>query len=249
MSKLNELLGLRLKKKTEEEKNKILTLAQLSSKGHLSSFSGVFPITPLNEREKEDLLNIVKEFSVDESYDYQEDLSQLMNITSEVKAITNQAIILHGERIKKAQNILKNYQEGAFTAWLVATYGNRQTPYNFLQYYNFIHSMPQDLHTIIDTMPRQAIYTLASRPGQMDKKQEIVQNYRGESKKELLTQIRQEFPLDRDDKRLPNLANQAIASLKRNKDLFSHSLFSPNEKQKILLHQLLDELHTLLNRR
>lgn len=65
------------------------------------------------------------------------DLAELSLITSEVKAINNQAAILHGERIKKAQTLLKSYQEGAFSAWLNATYGNRQTPYNLMQYYEF----------------------------------------------------------------------------------------------------------------
>ena len=34
-------------------------------------------------------------------------------------------------------------------------------------------------------MPRQAVYVLASRTGNLDKKQEIVENYRGETKAEM----------------------------------------------------------------
>src|ERR1700677_3684402 len=115
MSKFNDLLNLRFKTK-ETQQPKMTALVERSNNGDLSSFSGVFRVMPLNDQEKEDL-------------------EALTAITSEVKAITNQAVILHGERIKRAQEILKKYRDGAFTAWLFATYGNRQTPYNFLQYY------------------------------------------------------------------------------------------------------------------
>ena len=47
---------------------------------------------------------------------------------------------------KERKTILKNYRDGAFSAWLIATYGNRQTPYNFLQYYELYITLPEHLH-------------------------------------------------------------------------------------------------------
>ncbi|NGX41661.1 MAG: hypothetical protein KR126chlam4_01506, partial [Candidatus Anoxychlamydiales bacterium] len=181
MVKFNDLLNLRLRSK-DKQKPKMTALAELSKEGSLSSFSGVFKPNTLNESEKENLSNILQNYKNEDSdIDVEEDLKNLIKITAEVKAITNQAVILHGERIKKAQTILKNYKEGAFTYWLMETYGNRQTPYNFLQYYDFYMDMPTNLRTQIDSMPRQAIYTLASRGGDLEKKQDIVQNYKGQS--------------------------------------------------------------------
>ena len=90
------------------------------------------------------------------------DLEFLTTITSEVKAINNQAIILHGERIKQCtRTFLTKYRDGAFSAWLISTYGNRQTPYNFLQYYEFYQSLNLELQKRMDDMPRQVVlYTL-----------------------------------------------------------------------------------------
>jgi len=245
MGKFNDLLNLRLRSK-EKQKPKMTALAELSKEGSLSSFSGVFKISPLNETEKASLSNILQNYiDEDKEIDFETDLKNLIAITSEVKAITNQAVILHGERIQKAQQILKNYKEGAFTHWLNETYGNRQTPYNFLQYYEFYMDMPANLRPQIDSMPRQAIYTLASRGGDLDKKQDIVKNYKGQAKQELLSIIRKLFPLSEEDKRQANIAEQAIMSLKRLKSLFSHPLFKPTDEQKKQILGLVSRLKKL----
>lgn len=244
MSKFNDLLNLRFK--TREAPQKMSALVERATNGDLSSFSGVFRVTALNENEKSTLEDILKSFRQVETYEIETDLKALSAITSEVKAITNQAVILHGERIKKAQDILKNYRDGAFTAWLYATYGNRQTPYNFLQYYEFYSVMPQDLHTKIDQMPRQAVYTLASRNGDIERKREIVTSYAGQPKQELLKIIRQMFPLDEDDGRMPHFGSHGIAFLKRAREMFksSHCHLSSEEKTQAL--QLVNQISVLL---
>lgn len=245
MNKFNDLLNLRFKMK---DSSKMSALVEKTSSGNLSSFSGVFRVVALNDNEKNLLEQILVSFRHSETYDVQSDLNVLSTISSEVKAITNQAVILHGERIKKAQIILKNYRDGAFTAWLYATYGNRQTPYNFLQYYEFYSLMPTSLHIKIDQMPRQAIYTLASRNGALEEKEEIVKNYAGEPKEELLKLIRSRFPLSDDDKRMPHFGGQAISHLKRAKELFRHTQcrLSTLEKGEALL--LLGQIRSLIDR-
>ena len=106
MSKFNDLLHLRFKQK-ETQQTKMTALVERSNNGDLSSFSGVFRVAQLNEKEKADIEMILRNFRQDESADYEVDLKALTAITSEVKAITNQAVILHGERIKRGQEILK----------------------------------------------------------------------------------------------------------------------------------------------
>ncbi|NGX28859.1 MAG: hypothetical protein K940chlam1_01047 [Candidatus Anoxychlamydiales bacterium] len=245
MVKFNDLLKLRLRSK-EKQKPKMTALAELSNDGSLSSFSGVFKPSSLNDSEKEKLSNILQNhINVDLTYDFDTDLKKLIAITAEVKAITNQAVILHGERIKKAQSILKNYADGAFTSWLMETYGNRQTPYNFLQYYDFYMDLPANLRPQVDSMPRQAIYTLASRDGDLDKKKDIVKNYQGQPKQELLSIIRKLFPLSEEDKRQANIAEQAITTLKRLKSLMMHPLFKPNDEQKKQILQIIGKLKKL----
>jgi len=248
MSKFNDLLNLRFKQRNAQPTNKVAALVERSNNGELSSFSGVFRIAALNEKEKHAIESILKSHRSNDSYDIDSDFAALSAITSEVKAIANQAVILHGERIKRAQEILKKYRDGAFTAWLFATYGNRQTPYNFLQYYEFYTAMPSSLHPLIDQMPRQAVYSLASRSGTMERKEAIVKSYSGQAKQEFLKLIRIEFPLAEDDKRLPHLATHAIQFLKRARDTLKNPLCNLGDSEKEKVRHLLSQLLQLIEK-
>jgi hypothetical protein len=240
MSKVNSLLSQRLKAPLEKL-SKMTDLAEMSSSGGLSSFSGVFKVTTLSEKEEDLLKQLLVKFSV-EGLDTEKDFRSLSAITSEVKAINNQAAILHGERIKKAQEILKKYEEGAFTFWLLQTYGNRQTPYNFLQYYDLYQMLPKTLLPKLDEMPRQAAYTLASREGDFMLKQEIIEGYKGETKQALIEQIRRVFPLQAKDKRAQNHGANIIKSLLRMLDFISENDVTVSSNQK---KEILDLLHSL----
>ncbi len=251
MAKFNSLLSLRLKTK---DKQKMNALAKRTSNGGLSSFSGVFRIEELLPEEKESLEELLESFKEEKDCHVESDLQDLIQITSEVKAITSQAIMLHGERIKKAQDLLKPYKDGAFTSWLIATYGNRQTPYNFLQYYLFYTSLPVELQEKLDTMPRQVVYTLASRSSKTSASKEIAENYKreiieyytGQSKEELLMIIRNVFPLTESDKRGSNGALSAIRLLKKLSSLANERHFKPTDKQKKAIEGLLEEVKLLI---
>lgn len=245
MSKVNDLLFSRLKQKF----SKMTELAEVSSRGQLSSFSGVFKVHPLSDLEQNSLEELLKSYQGEIEVSIERDLHQLSGITSEIKAISNQAAILHGERIQKAQEIFKNYRDGAFSAWLLATYGNRQTPYNFLQYYEFYLELPRDLIPKLDEMPRQAIYTLASRDAPFEKKREVLENYRGETKNELLELIRQNFPLEESDGRRENLSLMATQMIQKLHRLMSQKRFKPTDSEKMSIHTQIKELSELLDRK
>lgn len=211
MTKLETLLEQRL---GNAPSTKVKALAQQSSAGDLSSFAGLFRTQELTHLEKRTLENILLHHQREDE-DIGQDLSLLTTLTAEVKAIHNQAALLHGERIHKVQALLKRYKDGAFTSWLYAAYGNRQTPYNFLLYYEFCQTLPPQLKQKADTMPRQAIYALASRKVANDKKQAFIASFAGETKKELLERIRTSFPLELEDKRRTSPEQPLIASLER----------------------------------
>ncbi len=238
---LKALLEKRLGRKSGP--SKMTALAKRSGEGQLSSFSGVFGVCELSEAEKGMLQEILLSHS-EESSSVTQDLEALVQITSEVKAINNQAALLHGERIKRAHSLLTKYKEGAFTAWLIETYGNRQTPYNFLQYYDFYNSVPEGLVPKLEQMPRQAIYTLAARKGEMESKLGIVSSYEGESKRELLEQIRDLFPLPEEDKRKGRPIEKMLKLSKELKRQLGRSSkrLTPNERT-----QLLTELDSIMN--
>lgn len=241
MSKLTSMLNERFLKK---EKPKTGLLAAQTTDGSLSSFSGIFGSAKLNKKESEKLTELLQKFA-EEGTDIAEDHRQLSAITSEVKAIQSQAVMLHGERIKKAQEILKKYRDGAFSSWLLSTYGNRQTPYNFLQYYEFYSKMPQPMRSQIEAMPRQAIYTLASREGALEKKEEIIREFKGQTKEELLNEIREAFPLDEQDRRKENLGYMAIMTLKKIKSTLQRAKLS--KEQKLEIQELLASLKKSLD--
>lgn len=239
MPDFRSLLSKRMR--SNENTKKMDMLAEKSNSGELSGFSGVFKVAPLTNQEQETIEQILKEYQ-NESQNIEIDLKQLKAITSEVKAINNQAIILHGERIKQAQKLLKPYRDGAFTAWLITTYGNRQTPYNFLQYYEFYSQATPQLKEKIDLMPKQAIYTLASREGPKEKKEQLILEYKGEPKQQVLEKIREFFPLKEQDKRSSNRSIDVLKSLTKIKSLMKSKQYKPSAEDKKNIQELLSEL-------
>lgn len=244
MTDLKALLTQRVKK--SDNASKMAEMAKLSAEGNRSSFAGIFGLAELSSHERTYLETILQEYNVNDE-DVSGDLEQLISITSEVKAINNQAAILHGERIKKAHTILTRYREGAFTAWLIATYGNRQTPYNLMQYYEFYEAIPKNLRPQLEAMPRQAVYTLASRSGDMKAKQYIVANYNGETKAELLSLIRREFPLDSDDKRRASLGEGVVHALEKIYQCLKDHKEPISKPHKRAIADLIERIHSLLS--
>ncbi len=206
MAKFTTLIQERFLKRKEKKLEAVASAA--------SVFPNNFRMNEIGEKERSELAQILQKYTLQEGQ-VDDDLRALIGITEQVRAITNQAAMLHGERIKQAQTLLKRYKDGAFTCWLKATYGNRQTPYNFLQYFEFYSKTPETLHKQIEAMPRQAVYTLASRSGEQAKKEEIVRGYNGETKQEMISRIRAEFPLKESDKRREDIAEGVIKALNR----------------------------------
>lgn len=234
MAHINSILDQRMKKSSHA--GKMTAMAERSASGNLTGFAGLFAISELSETEKASILEILTNYAPEER-DIHADLPLLLSLTSEVKAINNQAALLHGERIKKVYKILISYKEGAFTAWLISTYGNRQTPYNLMQYYDFYEAMPKQLRPKIETMPRQAIYALASREGSPEKKQKVVEEYEGQTKLEMLVLIRKLFPINSKDKRKQDPGLSIINALERIHNQVNDlcEQLSAKEKKKIQL--------------
>lgn len=243
MGHVNSLIASRLK--ASEPSAKMQQMAKQSALGGLTTFSGLFQVKELTETEKNQLEAILNTYALDHKSVIR-DFSALAALTSEIKAINHQAALLHGERLKKVQHLLKNYKEGAFSAWLIAAYGNRQTPYNLMQYYDFYHSLPIDIRSRAEEMPRQALYTLASREGDLQRKIDFVTCYKGETKVELLIKIRDLFPLDRQDKRRENQGEALIRDLTRIHIRLKQKSIRLTKREKDALKELLSEISSSL---
>lgn len=236
---LEDLLNSRFSPQTSHVKVK--ALAKESNDGARSSFGGLFKSSELPEAEKLALEELLHKFSIESSADIKKDFQELSQITSEVRAINNQAAILHGERIMRAQKILKSYREGAFSAWLLATYGNRQTPYNFLVYFEFFQKLPSELKPKAEAMPRQAIYVLASRNAPFEEKQALVHAYIGQTKREMLELIRENFPLPEKDKRQTSSGQKILHDLQTLLHLYKKGHRSITRQEKADIAQVLSE--------
>lgn len=237
MSNLKTLLEKRFK---HAPQNKMEELARKRSQGELSPFLNGVSTSKLSPQEEEKIRSLLANYAL-QNQNIEEDSLNICLISAQVKQIHHQSVLLHGEHIKKVRDILKNYREGAFSAWLVLTYGNRQTPYNFLMYYELFLTLPESLKATLGAMPKQAVYTLASRQGDLAQKELIIRNYHGENKNELLKQIRETFPLLESDARRTTLTKQALTLISKGVSLLNQcENFS--EDDQALLEKLLKKL-------
>ncbi|MDA8773868.1 pGP6-D family virulence protein [Chlamydiia bacterium] len=225
-----------------KENKKVASMATSTSRGELNTFDKMFHPEPFTDQQRTELNNILAPYAENTTVAI-DDIKQLEVLASEIKAITKQAVILHGQRIVQAHRILSSYKDGAFSAWLIFTYGNRQTPYNLMRYYQFLNETPPKLKPLIEKMPRQAVYTLASRQATIEDKIRIVQNHHQRTKNELLTIIKRELPVRSSDKRASKhpIWNhlQSIQSLM---DLYPTSSLSKKDKE-----QMVASLESILN--
>jgi len=242
MGSLKSLLEQRLGKKDPSEK--MSHLAKRASEGGLSSFSGVFRLSALSDEERLRIESIIEDYG--QEFGQEGDLEKLLEITTEVKAINAQAALLHGERIKQAHSILAKYRDGAFSRWLMVTYGNRQTPYNFWQYYDFYLSLPKELQAKVERMPKQAVYTLAARKGEKETKELIVSKYSGGAKKEILNEIRKAFPLDDEDLRSRHPLEKISTLLKElNREIVRRKARLKAEDKAVVAQQLQEMIYLM----
>lgn len=135
---------------------------------------------------------------------FDKDLERLICLSAEVRTIARNAVISSAERILQAQEILKKYKKGAFSSWLKMTYGNRQTPYNILYYYNLHQQLPNDSQLLFAKMPQKAAYLLGARNGDTEDKIDFIKKYNEKNQNELLILIEEKFPsvisIDRKEK-------------------------------------------------
>lgn len=216
-----------------------------------SGFRGMFGDFQLGEKDKINLQLILNEHYQPSQIPEEQvvnDYEELIRITSEIKAINSQSVLLHGERIKKAQDLLKNYRNGAFSEWLVATYGNRSTPYGMLRYFELYMAVPHHAKAKIDHIPKKAVYILASIDADINTKIKIIENYEGENQKDIILLIKEILPTIESDKRRRKTSNEnafqtieeLLKKLLKRKDFFT-------DTDKITVNSLFDQFKLLIS--
>jgi hypothetical protein len=207
----------------------------------INSFRALFAVKELTVQEKKDLAALLQP-----SPHFDRDLEELTKITAELKSIQKQAVVLIGERIAKAREILKSYgDQKTFTAWIDSTFQSRKTAYNALAFYDLYYSLSNDwLRDQLKRMPMKASYILASRQAPQKLKEALIQKYEGEKQAEIIDKIQVELPLSSEDRRRKvDSAKKILTEIAQKITTLEDHPLEPDDR--ILLEECIDRLSSL----
>ena len=217
-----------------------------------TNFNSIFDVQPLEQAEATVIETLLIESSNPDSHtesQVHKDISDLKSITAEIRAIGRQGILLMGERISKARELLKSYHNGTFTKWLDATFGSQKTGYNLLTYYDFYSALPEpSLKEKFRKLPQKVAYILASRKGDMKKKEEIVRCIGEQKPNDLLSLIQEKLPIKPNDKRsLKDGSLNRILKLKNELKMILHRKNHLSHEKTLVLVELRDMIENILS--
>ena len=217
-----------------------------------NSFRAMFDPHELADIEIDNLKMIFEESSTSSTHEEEidKDFSQLVQITSELKAIQKQAVILVGERICAVREIFKRHGgEGiGFTAWLSLAFNAKKTAYNAMAYYELYSVLPtDDLKTKMKQMPVKVSYVLASRKAPEKLKFSIIDSYQGEKQREMLDRIEEHMPIQGDKRSLRTLGEKAVDDLERIIETIMRRKKHIHESEKTRIDHALHMLEDLIS--
>lgn len=173
-----------------------------------------------------------------------QDFAKLKAITNQIRSIHKQQVLLVGERIFRARDILKRYGDGTttFTQWIDCVFSSRRTAYNILCYYEFYQELPSlSYQEGLQKMPLKVAYCLSSRQAPIERKLEIIDMYDGEPPEDTILLIKERLPTSEKDKRRRDSNKVAIGRLR---DVLSRLKMRKNhltEDHMALLEELREE--------
>jgi hypothetical protein len=216
----------------------------------INSFDAMFSIQELNEQDSHAIEKILVdgyEPGLFSEETVEVDISDLKKITKELMAINKQGLILIGERISKARDILKKYKEKSFRDWLKLTYGSFKTGYNYISFFDLYTALPDHLKGKLKEMPAKAAYVLASKVAPIDRKAAIVESHASEPAQNIITLIQETFgsDLSRKSSRKP-LIDKILISLEKETSKLVQKKEFLDAGQKQRAQYLVDQIKTLL---
>lgn len=207
------------------------------------------------EKRKSEIKEILLKYAKEEKR-AEKDLEKVLKFSLEIEGISVQNRILHGERLLEVKEILKGgeskdfgYKDGCFIAWIMKVYGNKQTPYNYINYTSLYKKLPNETREKFLSMPFTAASNLAPKgglstqdtievePGVLD----IIKNSEGKSRDALMFEIRERFKGTKKGKK-PNKAGTLISLLKRVEILLKNEYVKLNNSQRVEFEDCLEEL-------
>ncbi|MBI5274141.1 MAG: CT583 family protein [Chlamydiales bacterium] len=177
------------------------------------------------------------------------DLKELSQLTSEVRSIQKQGIILVGERVQKVKMIFHKYptREKLFTKWITFAFGSIKTAYNALAFYELYQELPDDqLKQKLKSMPAKTSYMLASRKGDVKDKISVIESYAGQTHDEIIETIQEKFPLKEDDKRKSEQQERMIKKIATITNYLTRSGKKFNKAEQGIILHIIDQLTNLI---
>ncbi|AAF39716.1 CT583 family protein [Chlamydia muridarum] len=158
--------------------------------------------TSLNSEENQSLdrlfLSETQNLSDEESY--QEDVLSVKLLTSQIKAIQKQHVLLLGEKIYNARKILSKscFSSTTFSSWLDLVFRTKSSAYNALAYYELFISLPSTtLQKEFQSIPYKSAYILAARKGDLKTKVSVIGKVCGMSNASAIRVMDQLLPSSR----------------------------------------------------
>lgn len=143
-------------------------------------------LTPTEETQIEKLF--LKEDDV-ATEDVISGVSSIKFITSQIKLIQKQHVLLVGEKIFKAREIIQGMgkKDTTFTSWVNLVFPTKSSAYNALAYYEFFIKLPDNqVKKAFQSLPYKTAYALASRRGENKVKMSVLSKIRGKNNQEAM---------------------------------------------------------------
>ncbi len=129
------------------------------------------------------------------------DVKRLIDLTVQIKAIQKQGIILLGEKIFKAREIIRknSSKRTSFSSWINISFKTKSSAYNALAYYELYSKLSTEvLKKSFINIPYKAAYKLSSKNINIEDKEKMIPYLSGLSNSEAMSIIGN-FPCVKDD--------------------------------------------------
>lgn len=227
------------------QKTKPSVQLPVPAQGTINAFHALFSVQELNPFEQQTIETILEEGAAVSSprQQVEEDLYEIKRLTKELRAIRRQELVLIGERVSAAREVLKKYKDRSFRDWLQLTFGSFKTGYNYLAFYDLYVSVPDDMKMHLKDMPAKAVYILASHKAPLEKKLELLRHHSQKTAHGVIAAIRE--MLGGSDLLSRKKSNeQLISLLEKNAVLLSVEYVDAKQRDRLI--SLIDHLNDLV---
>ncbi|EPP35488.1 hypothetical protein CP10139811_1550 [Chlamydia ibidis] len=154
----------------------------------------------LNQDEQDQIESLIINHYEDLGEPHSEALNAIKLLTSQIKSIQKQHVLLLGEKIYRVREILQriNSPETTFSQWINIVFHTKSSAYNALAYYELFISLPDsDTKTVFQSIPYKTAYLLASRKGTLEDKVKVLGEIRGMSNTSAIHVLNRHLPSSR----------------------------------------------------